>query len=63
MKKHVKFSSNPFSNDDDEEDDSDDDSGRKDDHTERMEDGGFTIVAPENEGSKKGKGSDGVNTV
>jgi hypothetical protein len=28
-----------------------------------MEEGGFTIIAPEKEGDKKGRGTDGVNTV
>ena len=35
----------------------------KDVHTELMEEGGFTMIAPEKEGDKKGKGTDGVNTV
>lgn len=34
-----------------------------DEHTKLMEEGGFTMVAPEKEGAKKGKGTDGVNTV
>jgi len=28
-----------------------------------MEEGGFTVVAPEKEGATKGKGSDGISTV
>jgi len=28
-----------------------------------MEEGGFTMVVPEKEGAKKGRGTDGVNTV
>ena len=57
MKKSVKGSRNPFVNDSDEE------VALKDDHTEKMEEGGFTMVVPESENAKRGKGSDGVNTV
>ena len=28
-----------------------------------MEEGGFVMVVPEKEGAKKGRGTDGVNTV
>lgn len=34
-----------------------------DEHKQTMEEGGFTIVAPEQEGSTKAKGSDGITTV
>lgn len=60
MQKSVKWSSNPFAN---EEELSDDESKPVDQHKSKMQEGGFTIVAAESEGAKKGKGSDGVNTV
>lgn len=65
MKKNLKYSSNPFTNGDEEDSSNDEDGEKKgkDEHTTQMEDGGFTMVNPETEGAKKGKGTDGVNTV
>ena len=48
MRKSVKFASNPFADDD---------------RMDGMEEGGFIMVQPEAKGSKKGRGTDGVNTV
>ena len=68
MKKTVKFSSNPFGDEDDpgmsddEEEISPEEQAKKD-HQAQMEDGGFIMVLPETSGSKKGRGTDGVNTV
>ena len=66
MKKSVKFSSNPFAAEED--DVSEKESENEDDkvtaeHNAKMEEGGFIMVKPETLGSKKGRGSDGVNTV
>lgn len=68
MRKTVKFSSNPFADDDafsqegSDAEDSDKDP-EQEEHKRQMEEGGFIMVAPETQGSKKGRGTDGVNTV
>jgi hypothetical protein len=68
MRKSVKFSSNPFADEDSVGGESEEDLENpeilaKRQHKEQMEDGGFIMVMPENQGSKKGRGTDGVNTV
>lgn len=55
-KKTAKFSLNPLEGESEEEEE-------VDEHTKMMEEGGFILVAPEKEGAKKGKGTDGINTV
>ena len=59
-KKSAKFSLNPLN---DGPDSDNEDFDKKDDHTVKMEEGGFTLVAPTEEGAIKGKGSDGISTV
>lgn len=36
---------------------------QKDEHTIKMEEGGFIMVAPEDKNLNKGRGTDGVSTV
>ena len=57
-KKALKLSLNPLDGND-----SDEEGQEKDEHTVMMEDGGFTVVALEKEGTAKSKGSDGHTTV
>ena len=68
MKKSAKFSKNPFARDEDDSDlDSEEEAAKNDpskkEHTAQMQDGGFTMVIPLAQGSSKGRGTDGVNTV
>jgi hypothetical protein len=68
MRKSVKFSSNPFADRDDpgmssDEEEVTPEQQQQKDHRTQMEDGGFIMVVPETAGSKKGRGTDGVNTV
>ena len=56
-KKTAKYSLNPADMQSDDEDE------LVDEHTKLMVEDGFTLVAPEKEGAKKGRGTDGVNTV
>jgi hypothetical protein len=59
-KRQLKTSANPFSGDND----SDNEGEAKNEHTRMMEEGGFTIVQEETEGTKRGKATDGnTNTV
>jgi hypothetical protein len=53
----LKFSLNPLDEEVSEEEQ------EVDEHKQLMEEGGFTIVAPEKEGASKAKGSDGITTV
>jgi hypothetical protein len=68
MRKSVKFSTNPFSDEHDPGMSSDEEelSPEKEaerEHRSQMEEGGFIMVLPEASGSSKGRGTDGVNTV
>ena len=72
MRKSVKFSSNPFSDEQgrnepgmssEEEDEVSPEKLAEREHRAQMEDGGFIMVLPETAGSSKGRGTDGVNTV
>jgi hypothetical protein len=63
MRKTVKFSRNPFAVDEVEVSDEEDEAEKaKKEHKAQMEEGGFIMVEEEGT-SKKGRGTDGVNTV
>ena len=68
MRKSVKFSTNPFSDQQDpgmssDEEDLSPEKKAEKEHRAQMEEGGFIMVLPETTGSSKGRGTDGVNTV
>ena len=66
MRKSVKFSSNPFADEADapeSEDEITEEQREKQEHQQKMEEGGFIMVLPETQGAKTGRGTDGVSTV
>lgn len=57
LKKNVKFKGGNMDEGSDEEEEV------KDEHTTKMEEGGFTMVMADQEGGDRGKGSDGIATM